>query len=110
MVTFEQLRTILKSTGINVYRDKAPSDAELPYIIYQFVNEQHKRASNKILADMPLYQIAYITSGIESELEVLKEKFNENKVAYERFEAMPYDEDDETITQFVTYVRCIHAK
>lgn len=110
MVTFEQLRTILKSTGINVYRDKAPSDAELPYIIYQFVNEQHKRASNKILADMPLYQIAYITAGIEDELEVLKEKLDEKKVPYERFEAMPYDEDDETITQFVTYVRCIHAK
>lgn len=110
MVTFEQLQTILKSTGINVYRDKAPSDAELPYIIYQFVNEQHKRASNKILADMPLYQIAYITAGIEDELEVLKEKLDEKKVPYERFEAMPYDEDDETITQFVTYVRCIHAK
>lgn len=110
MVTFQELRSILKSTGIDVYRDEAPSDAKPPYIIYEFVNEIHKRASNKVLVSMPLYQIAYITAGIEDELEVLKEKLDEKKVPYEQFEAIPFDENDDMITQFITYVRCVHAK
>lgn len=110
MVTFEQLRTILKSTGIKVYRDEAPSDATLPYIVYEFVGEIQKRASNKVIFSLPLYQIAYITAGIEDELEVLKEKLDEKKVLYEQFESIPFDENDDTIVQFITYVRCIHAK
>lgn len=109
-MTFQDLRDILKSTGINVYRDDAPSSAKLPYIVYEFVNEHHKRASNKVLADMPLYQIAYITTGIESELKVLKDAFNQNNVPYEQFIGLPYDENDSKVTQFITYVRCVNEQ
>jgi hypothetical protein len=106
-INFQQLRSIMKSSGIPVYRDEAPSTANYPYIIYEFVNEQHKRASNKVLYDMPLYQIAFITKGVESELKPLKDAFNKNGISYERFEAYPYDENDDTVIQFITYVRCI---
>lgn len=94
--------------GIKIYRDEAPSTATYPYIIYEFVNEQHKRASNKVLYDMPLYQIAFITQGVESELKPLKDVFNINGVSYEPFTASDYDENDSTITQFITYVRCLN--
>ncbi|MGQ7172348.1 hypothetical protein ACUOCP_43105, partial [Escherichia sp. R-CC3] len=53
--------------SIPVYRDEAPTIANYPYIVYEFVNEQHKRASNKVLKDMPLYQIAVITNGTEKD-------------------------------------------
>lgn len=109
-INLEKLRAILKSTGINVYRDDAPSNANYPYIIYEFVNEQHKRASRKVFADMPLYQVAYITSGIESELSELKRVMNENCVEYASFTSAPYDENDLEITQFITYVRCVNEQ
>lgn len=109
-INFQQLRTILKSLepGIKIYRDDAPSTAIYPYIIYEFVNEQHKRASNKVLYDMPLYQIAFITKGVESDLKPLKDVLNNNGVSYEPFTASGYDENDSTITQFITYVRCLN--
>ncbi|WAA10839.1 hypothetical protein [Fervidibacillus albus] len=109
-INFEQLRQILKLSGLPVYRDSAPINATFPYIQYEFVNEQHRRASDGVLYDLPLYQIAVVTNRTEKDLESLKNVLNENKVYYEPFEAVPYDENDATITQFITYVRCWNAK
>ncbi|PFD89420.1 hypothetical protein COE15_06715 [Bacillus cereus] len=108
-INFEQLRAIMKQSGIPVYRDGAPTGSDYPYIVYEFVNEQHKRASNKVLKSMPLYQVAVITKGTEQDYEPLKDVFNEAGVSYAQFEGMPYDENDDTITQFITYVRCING-
>src|SRR5690625_4242491 len=106
-INFQQLRTLMRETGMSVYRDNAPTTAKYPYIVYEFVNEMHKRTSNKVIKSMPLYQIAVITDGIETDIEPLKVVFNINNVPYEMFEAYPYDENDDTITQFITYVRCV---
>ncbi|MGW2600804.1 hypothetical protein [Streptomyces klenkii] len=97
----------MKKSGIPVYRDSAPTKANYPYIVYEFVNEQQKRASNKVIKDMPLYQIAVITNGTEKDYEPLKVVFNEAGVSYSQFDGMDYDENDDTITQFITYVRCV---
>ena len=64
-ISFPELRDIMKKSGIPVSRDSAPTTASYPYIVYEFVNEQQKRASNKVIKDMPLYQIAVITNGTE---------------------------------------------
>ncbi|PFK06990.1 hypothetical protein [Bacillus cereus] len=106
-INFEQLRTLMKQSGLPVYRDEAPTTAKYPYIVYEFVNEQQKRASNKVIKDMPLYQIAVITNGTEKDYAPLKAVFNEAGVSYSQFDGMGYDENDDTITQFITYVRCI---
>ena len=106
-INFEQLRMLMKQSGLPVYRDEAPTTAKYPYIVYEFVNEQQKRASNKVLKDMPLYQIAVITNGTEKDYAPLKDVFNEAGVSYSQFDGMGYDENDDTITQFITYVRCI---
>lgn len=107
-ISFQQLRTIMKQSGMNVYRDEAPTNAPYPYVIYEFVNEQHKRSSNKVFADMPLYQIAIITKGIETDIQPLKDVFNSNGISYEQFTSAMYDENDSTVTQFITYVRCVN--
>lgn len=109
MITFSELRTIMKQSGMNVYRDSAPSTTLYPYIIYEFVNEQHIRASNKVLKSMPLYQIAVVTDGTEVDYEPLKTVFNQNGVEYDQFNGTPYDENDATVTQFITYVRCVNG-
>jgi hypothetical protein len=106
-ISFQELRDIMKKSGIVVYRDSAPTTAKYPYIVYEFVNEQHKRASSKVMKSMPLYQIAVITNGTEKDYEPLKVVFNEAGVSYSQFDGMSYDENDATITQFITYVRCI---
>lgn len=110
-INFQQLRTILKTLepGIKVYRDEAPTTATYPYIEYEFVNESHKRASNQRLHSLPLYQIAFVTEGIESDLDVLKSVLDANGVIYDDFKPVPYDENDSTITQFITYVRCVNG-
>lgn len=97
----------MKSSGIPTYRDEAPSAAKYPYIVYEFVNEQSVRASNKVLRSLPLYQIAIITDGIEDDIKPLKKVFNSNGVVYSQFTSGGYDENDDTITQFITYVRCV---
>ncbi|PEZ05562.1 hypothetical protein CN326_13945 [Bacillus sp. AFS018417] len=105
---FQQLRTIMKQSGLQVYRDEAPTTAIYPYIVYEFVNETQKRASSKVLKSMPLYQIAVITSGTEQDIEPLKAVLNAASIEYSQFDAIPYDENDNTITQFITLVRCVN--
>lgn len=106
-INFQQLRTIMKESGMSVYRDDAPTTAKYPYIVYEFVNEIHKRSSSKVLKSLPLYQIAVITDGTETDYEPLKAVFNAYGVQYGQFEGMPYDENDSTVTQFITLVRCV---
>lgn len=107
-LNLQQLRTIMKETGMPVYRDNETVDAVYPYIIYEYVNETHIRASNKVLKSMPLYQIAVVTNGLESDYEPLKDVFNKYGVVYSMFDGYPYDENDATITQFITNVRCVN--
>ncbi|ANS46768.1 phage protein [Bacillus thuringiensis] len=106
-ISFEQLRSLMKKSGIPVSRDCAPTGVDYPYIVYEFVNEQQIWASNKVLQSMPLYQIAVITNGTEKDYEPLKVVFHEAGVSYSQFESYPYDENDDTITQFITNVRCM---
>jgi hypothetical protein len=55
-----------------------------------------------------MYQIAVVTKGTESDYEPLKDVFNAHGVSYSQFEGFPYDENDSTITQFITMVRCVN--
>lgn len=106
-INLQQLRSIMKESGIPVYRDGAPTSAKYPYIVYEFVNEQHTRASNKVIKSLPLYQIAVITDGTEADYEPLKAVFNAHGVEYGMFYGGPFDENDSTITQYITNVRCV---
>ncbi|MGP4038333.1 hypothetical protein ACTWP4_00275 [Gracilibacillus sp. D59] len=108
-ISFQQLRSIMKESGIIAYRDSEPSDVDYPYIVYEFVNETHKRSSSQVIKSMPLYQIAVITNGTETAYEPLKDVFNKYGVSYSQFEGFPYDENDATITQFITNVRCVNG-
>ncbi|KLV26215.1 phage protein [Niallia circulans] len=107
-INFQQLRDIMKQSGMPVYRDDAPTTATYPYIVYEYVNEIHRRASNKVLKSMSLYQISIITNGTEKDYEPLKRVFNDNGVEYSMFTGIPYDENDDTVIQYITNVRCVN--
>ncbi|MDF2789517.1 MAG: hypothetical protein K0S80_2615 [Neobacillus sp.] len=107
-INFQMLRSILKESGLPVYRDEAPTTAMPPFIEYEYVNELHKRASSKVLKSMPLYQIAVVTKGTEVDFDPLKDVLNKYDVEYSQFTSIPYDENDATVTQFITNVRCVN--
>ncbi|MBF8418946.1 hypothetical protein AABM27_03460 [Heyndrickxia faecalis] len=106
-INLDQLRAIMKESGLPVYRDEAPTNAQYPYIVYEFVNAIKKWASNKVILSMPLYQISVVTDGTEKEYKPLKAVFDKYGVNYDQFQAEPYDENDSTITQFITTVRVV---
>lgn len=109
-INFQQLRKILKESGIPYYRDEAPiGQTTYPYIVYEFVNENKKTASNSTLYHKPLYFIAVVSDGTESDYLPLQESFEKYKVPYQDFIAGPFEEEnDKKITQYITHVRCVN--
>lgn len=105
-INLQQLRDFMKQSGLPVYRDDAPTNAHYPYIVYEYVNETHRRSSNKVLRSMPMYQIAVITNGTEQDYEPLKQVFNQHGIEYGMFFGIPYDENDSKVMQYITNVRC----
>lgn len=105
---FEKLCSVLKLSNIPVYRDDASEGQDYPYIVYEFVNDSPKHASNTVVSENLLYQVSYITEGTELDLMLIKELFAEYGVYYSGFTGGPYDENDEKVTQFNTLVRCRH--
>jgi len=110
LISLEELRNILKQSKIPYYRDNAPNNAKYPYLIYEYVQDLNVHAGNQIVRELQEYQLSYITVGVESELDPFKKLLHDNKVIFSPFNGVPYDENDLTITQFVSYVRCKNEK
>ena len=107
-ITINQLADFIElEAGFNVYRDVAPADAAYPYVRYQYVFEQSKRSSNTAFEHHPTYQISLFTRGVEQDMYEITDVLDRHKVSYEQIEAMPGSENDEFVTHFSTYVRCI---
>ncbi|MGI6154435.1 MAG: hypothetical protein ACOYEB_00605 [Enterococcus lemanii] len=110
LISLVELKAILDQVGINYFRDDAPNNQKYPYVIYEYVQDIQVYAGNKVIRELQEYQLAYITTGIESELNPLKKALDENNVLFSPFNGMAYDENDDTVTQFVCYVRCKNAE
>ena len=92
-ISFEKLRITLKSVGVPVTRDKA--------------EQGKKMASSKVHRRMPYYQISFYTTGTEKDLIALENALEEAGIPYTDFVGIQGDENDDTVTNFYTYVRCI---
>ncbi|HBC4465238.1 TPA: hypothetical protein KER80_002321 [Enterococcus faecalis] len=106
-ISFEKLRTALKSVGVPVTRDKAEKGTDYPYIVYSNVSQGKKMASSKVHRRMPYYQISFYTTGTEKDLIALENALEEAGIPYTDFVGIQGDENDDTVTNFYTYVRCI---
>lgn len=106
-INFAELRTVLNSTDYPVFRDKSPKNTPFPYIVYSFVSESRKVVSGKTFKRMPYYQVSLFTIGTESDLAPIQKVFDENNVRYSPFSATRGDENDDTVSNFYTYVRVI---
>lgn len=105
LTNISDLSKILKDNGYEVYRDYAEATEDYPFVIYEFVNEKPKYASNSFISDTYLYQVSLVTTGIETEMKEMLAILNENKIFPSGMSSGPYKENDETITQFNCYVR-----
>lgn len=107
-ISFQDLRQALKSTKYQVFRDKAKKNTPYPYIVYSFISEEQKRASGRIYKSLPLYQVSLFTADTEMDIEPLKKSLDEAGFSFAPFMSIQGDENDDTITNFFTQVRCIN--
>lgn len=106
-IKLNELTTLLKSTTLPVYRDLAPVNKPLPYIVYTYISEDHKRASSNIHKRLPLYQVSLFTKAPEVAFLPITRVLNDNKVPFSPMIGMQGDENDSTINHFYISVRCV---
>ncbi|ECC0876435.1 hypothetical protein FM764_12360 [Listeria monocytogenes] len=107
-IDFDTFRSLLKRTGVPVYRDKAVNNDNYPFIVYTHAFEKDKRASNKLIRNIKTFQVSLFTTGTEEEIKVLTNIFNTYPVAYSSFRSISGDENDDTVTNFFTYVEVMY--
>ncbi|EAC4521939.1 hypothetical protein AAU18_04445 [Listeria monocytogenes] len=107
-IDFDTFRSLLKRTGVPVYRDKAVNNDNYPFIVYTHAFEKDKRASNKLIRNIKTFQVSLFTTGTEEEIKVLTNIFNTYPVAYASFRSISGDENDDTVTNFFTYVEVMY--
>nr|DAP17764.1 MAG TPA: tail completion protein [Caudoviricetes sp.] len=78
-----------------------------PYIVYSNVSNSKKMASGKVYKKLPYYQISFFTLGTERDLSVIEEALQNAGIPYSDFTGIQGDENDETVTNYYTYVRCV---
>lgn len=105
--SIKQISSLLKKAGYLVFQNKALSNTAYPYLVYSFVSERRKSASNSVYQHLYDYQLSLFTAGAESELSKLTQVLDDNGVLYERFSQTQGDDNDDTITNFYTYLEVI---
>lgn len=106
-INLTELKALLKLTTIPVFRNKAPDGQGLPYIVYTFISEGNKRASGIIYKRLPLFQISLFTKGPEEEFHAITNLLDRKKIPFSTVMSTQGDENDDTVTNIYTNVRCI---
>ncbi|HGF7382623.1 hypothetical protein HWD75_06945 [Enterococcus hirae] len=104
---FNELIKALKSTKLPVFRDKATLGTVYPYIVYSNVSKSKKMASSKVHRRLSYYQVSLYTTGTEKDLSILELAFEKAGIPYADFVGIQGDENDDTVTNYYTYVRCM---
>lgn len=105
--SFNELIKALKSTKLPVFRDKAALGTTYPYIVYSNVSINKKMASGKVYKKMPYYQISFFTLGTEQDLVIIEQALEKASIPYVDFVGIQGEENDDTVTNYYSYVRCM---
>lgn len=101
-ISFDEFRTRLKSLELPVFRDKAVEGTPYPYYVYSFSTEKRIMGSSRTALVVTEYRVSLFTTGTERELIPFKKEFSREQ--YESFTGVPGDENDDTVTNFTTFV------
>lgn len=105
LISLQLFRQRLKSLGLPVFRNKAPTGTPYPYFVYTFTNKNKVTASGQQLVFLPEYQVSLFTTGNESELKPFERVFKDTP--YATFSSQQGDENNDTVTNFYTFVRVL---
>lgn len=105
LIKLDEFRARLKSLGLPVYRDKADVDTSYPYYVYSFVSGKRETASGNTYVRVNEFQISLFTTGTEKELTPFEAEFA--NVPHTAFASIVGDENDDTVTNFHTYLEVI---
>lgn len=105
LINFDEFRIRLKSSGLKVFRDKAPKNTAFPYLVYSSGNVSEVWGSSKSGATLCEYQISLFTTGTEQELLPINRLLND--IPHQPWRSQQADENDDTITNFFTFVRVL---
>lgn len=105
LIKFDEFNKRLKSLGLPVFRDKAEPDTEYPYYVYSYVSHKRIKASGQTYVQVNEYQISLFTDGTEKETDSFEVEFDD--VSHTGFASTTGDENDDTITNFHTFVELI---
>lgn len=105
LIDFKEFIARLKSLGLPVYRNQAVDDAKYPYWIYTPTTDETLYASGQHIEYLNEYQVSLFTLGVEKELFPFRKEFKD--MPYRNFSSLPGDENDDTVTNFYTYVKVI---
>ncbi|MBK4859671.1 hypothetical protein CU000_2110 [Enterococcus faecium] len=64
-------------------------------------------ASGKVYKKLPYYQVSFFTLGTEQDLVVIEQVLQNAGIPYSDFTGIQGDENDDTVTNYYTYVRCV---
>lgn len=101
--TIKQLSELLKSAGYTVYQDIAIG-TRYPYCVYNFVSDSARRASNKAVTHVREYQLSLYSTEDATCLDKLTGLLDGAGVVYEPFVGVAGNENDDTVTNYYTYV------
>lgn len=105
-ISFDELKTALKSTKLAVFRDKARLGTMYPYIVYSNVSNSKKWHPVKSIK-ITLLPSLFFTLGTEQDLVVIEQALQNAGIPYSDFTGIQGDENDDTVTNYYTYVRCV---
>lgn len=105
LISFDEFRERLKSSGLKVYRDKAAKGERLPYLIYSASNVSEVWGSSHSQKTLCEYQLSLFTRGTEKDLFPINRLLND--IPHQPWNQQQGDENDDTITNFYTFVRVI---
>lgn len=105
LMDFNEFRERIKSSGLPLFRDRAPKGEKLPYLVYSsgIVSEVWgASASQRTLCE---YQLSLFTYGTEKDLFPINRLLSD--IPHQPWSQQQGDENDDRITNFYTFVRVL---
>lgn len=103
LISLEDFISRLKELDVPVYRDVAEATIPYPFIVYSFASRKRLFASAKEYLTVSEYRVSYFTKGTEEELRKFEHIFS--GCAFLPFFGTSGNENDETVTNFTTFVQ-----
>lgn len=106
-INLKELVALVKTLDIPVYRDEAPKNKALPYIVYTYIGTGNTWSGSRVYRKLPLYQFSLFTNGTEKEITKIENLLSTSQVPFDDFSSIQFKENDKTVNNFYTQIRVV---